>query len=89
MTFFAEKDPDSVIDYTIDWASTLGTDTINTSAWTKIGDVTLGTKSNTTTKATTFVSGGTVGTQAKLINRITTAGGRTHDRTITLLIVER
>ena len=84
------KDPDAVDDYPIDWSDTLPSgDTISTSNWTKTGDVTLGSESNTTTTATTFVSGGTVGAQAQITNRIVTAGGRTYDKTITLLIAEQ
>lgn len=89
MTFLAEKDPDSVEDFSIDWEDRLGSDTISSSDWAKTGDVTLGSESNTSTTTTTWVSAGTAGTQAKLINTIQTTGGRTLERTITLLITDK
>jgi len=90
MTFKATKDPDSVIDYQIDWAAVLNAtspvDTISTSTWYPTHGLTVDSDSNTTTKTTVMLSGGQVGKVAMLVNRITTAGGRTHDRTIEVTI---
>jgi hypothetical protein len=87
------KDPSAVLDYAIDWSHWLGTDTIATSAWTitasgplpleKVRDT------HTTTVATVWLSGGCAGGRYKATNRITTAGGRTEDRTIELFVEER
>ena len=89
-TFSAIKDPDSVEDFTIDWAATLAesspADTISTSAWSKDTALVIDSDSNTTTTATVWVSGGTDGTYTNLVNRVTTAAGRTLDRTIVLLV---
>lgn len=82
------KDPDSKLDYEFDWASWLGSDTISSYAITVAG-VTAVTDSATSTSVTVWVSGGTVGTDATIQCRITTAGGRIDDRTITLKIVQR
>ena len=86
-----KKDPDATLDYTIDWTEWLSAidDTISTSTWVAEAGLTVDSDTNTTTAATAFVSGGTAGTTLTLTNRITTVGGRTDDRSITLKIVER
>ena len=89
-TFTATKDPDSVVDYTIDWAATLAesspSDTITSSEWISDSVLAIDSDSNTTTTATVWVSGGKNGTYTNLINRVDTAAGRTMDRTIVLKI---
>lgn len=82
------KDPDAVLDYALDWAAWLAGDTIATASWTADG-VTVDSQTNTTTVATVWLSGGTVGTPAAATCRITTASGRTEDRTLTFTIEER
>ena len=83
------KDPDAVLDYETDWEDWLGTDTISTSSWTVPTGITKDSDTNTTTTATIWLSGGTAGTSYTLVNRIVTAGGRTEDRTITIVCQER
>lgn len=84
------KDPDAVLDYTVDWATWLGTDTISTSSWPVIpAGITKDSDTNSTTIATIWLSGGTIGETYQLTNRIVTAGGRTDDRTITINIVSK
>lgn len=86
-----KKDPNAVLDYTFDWGpylTPLG-DTISTATWVLSTGLTKVSQSNTTTTATAFVSGGTVGETATLTCRIVTNGGRTDDRSISLKIVER
>lgn len=80
------KDPDEVLDYEIDWTSRLGGDTIVTSTWTVPTGVTK--NSDTFTGSTTIVwlSGGTEPKTYGILNRITTAGGRTMDQTVDLTI---
>lgn len=82
------KDSDSVLDYQIDWSTWLDTDTIVTSTWTVDSGITKDSNSNTTTTATIWLSGGTVGTHA-CTNHIVTAGGREDDRTIYVVVYER
>jgi hypothetical protein len=93
MTFEATKDPDSVEDFTINWAATLSEsspgDVISTSSWTANSDVTIDSDTNTTTTARVWVSGGTLHKYADLVNAIETSGGRTYNRTITLKIQEK
>jgi len=85
---FFMKDPNAVLDYKWDWSSWLTSgDTITTANVTiASGDVTINSQSNTTTTVTAWISAGTVGTEATLTARVTTAQGRTDDRTITLKI---
>jgi len=90
--FRANHDPQSNVDYTIDWSLVLTAsspiDTISTSAWRVEGDdaMSLGAAGESGSNVSTFVTGGTAGGVAKLINTITTAGGRTHERTIYLTV---
>ncbi len=87
MTF--TKDPNAVLDYTIDWTRWFAGDQIATSAWlvptglTKIAD------SKTPSSATVWLSGGTAGQSYTVTNRITTTGGRTEDRSFTIRVEER
>ena len=83
------KDPNAVLDYTIDWSTWLDDDTISTSAWTVASGLTKDSDSNTTTATTVWLSGGTAGTQYTAVNRIVTVGGRTEDRTLTIVVQER
>jgi hypothetical protein len=86
------KDPDAELDYTRDWTTYLGADTIATSTWIVPTGITLGTgakaPTNNTTSATVWLSGGTPHGAYLITNRITTAGGRTDDRTFLLTIAE-
>lgn len=90
-----EKDPDAVLDYTIDWSDWLDDDTISTSAWAtparadEDDDITIDDDSNTTTIATVWLSGGTPGLHYKVTNHIVTADGREEDRTITIKVKQR
>lgn len=86
-----KKDPDAILDYTVDWTEWLSAiaDTITTSVWILDPSVTAVSDSHTGTKATVFISGGTMETSVVITNRITTVGGRTDDRSITLKIASR
>jgi hypothetical protein len=81
------KDPDEVLDYQINWAPRLGTDTITTSTWIVPGEITQDSASKTDTATTIWLSGGAG--NLSITNRIQTAGGRTMDQTVTLKIEEK
>lgn len=83
------KDPDEVLDYVRDWSAVLDDDTIATSTWTPDTGITVDSSSNTTTTATVWVSCGTLGQTYGVRNRITTAGGRTYDKTLHFTIVSK
>ena len=80
------KDPNEVLDYSIDWTGPLAGDTIATSTWTVPAGLTSGADSKTDTRTTVWLSGGTENASYELLNRITTAGGRTRDLTCVLKI---
>lgn len=86
------KDPEALLDYTVDWDGDdwLGTDTITgTPTWTVPAGLTLAAQSNTTTTATVWLSGGMADTDYNVECKITTAGGRTDERTIRIQVRER
>jgi len=83
------KDPDSTEDYPFNWAPELDGDTISTVSWSLPDGLTQVSTSNTTTVATIFVSGGSEGQFYRIRCRITTAGGRTWDRTAVLEVAQR
>jgi hypothetical protein len=90
LEFEQSKDPDDVKDYLFDWSAWLGDeDTIETSTFILPAGLTADSDSNTTTTATIWISGGTIGNTYKVLNRIVTAGGRTMDRTALLVVAER
>ncbi len=84
-----EKDPNAILDFSVDWTDWLGSDTIVTGTWIIPTGITEISKSNTTKIATVFVSGGGTGQTYALVNRINTSGGRTDDRTIYILVKEQ
>lgn len=83
------KDPNAVLDYTLDWTKWLDGDTLSSATFTVPNGVTKDDESNDTTTATVWVSGGTAGTSYVIRCRVTTAAGRTEDRSFTLLVDDR
>lgn len=86
------KDPQAVLDYTIDWGSRgwlQGGDTIASSAWVVPSGITQDSATHAATTATVWLSGGTVGADYTITNRITTVGGRTDDRSLIIQVRER
>ena len=86
-----KKDPNATLDYSFDWGPYLTplADTIVLVEWVLTAGLTKVSQSNTATTATVFVSGGVLDEVETLTCRITTAGGRIDDRTISLNIVSR
>lgn len=83
------KDPQAVLDYQIDWNAWLGGDTIFTSTWTVPTGITKTLDTKTTTATIIWLSGGTAGMSYDIVNTIITAGSRTEDRTITIVVENR
>jgi len=85
------KDPDSTLDYEIDWTLWLDGDDISTSVWVAESGLTKVPASETNTLKTTkvFVSGGVVDNDYELKNIITTTGSRTVERTLEIRVRER
>ena len=86
-----EKDPDATLDYSIQWSSWLTSgDTIADAEWVIPAGLTEAAASSvTSTTATCWLSGGTVGERYVVTCRVTTAGGRIDDRSILIRCVER
>lgn len=91
MTDLFIKDPSSKEDYTVNWTTWLGDDTISASAWTVPSGLTQSTPSpsNTATAATIWISGGTHGQEYLLMNQITTAAGRINQQSIKILVRDK
>ena len=87
MTF--TKDPNAVLDYTIDWTRWLAGDQIAASEWLVPTGLTKMADSKTASSATVWLSGGTAGQSYTVTNRVTTTGGRTEDRSFTIRVEER
>lgn len=89
--FRAYKDPDAVLDFKIDWSAPLSavSDSIATSQWIADAGITIDSESNDSNSATVWLSAGVAGSSYAVTNRITTAAGRTDDRTILVSVVER
>lgn len=83
------KDPDSVLDYVIDWSDWLDGDTISTSTWATPSGITKDSDSNNTTTTTIWLSGGTLGKTYRITNRIVTAAGRTADETFKVKMINK
>lgn len=85
-TFSVEKDPHSVLDYQVNWATWLDGDTIVASTWDVTAGLTNEDDSNTTATATVWLSGGQANTYYTVINHITTAAGREEDAQINFTV---
>jgi len=85
------KDPDAILDYTIDWGPNWLSDgeTISTSTWIVPANITEDSDSNDDTTATIWLSGGVEGESYDITNRITTSAGRQDDRSFQLIMCQR
>lgn len=88
-TYNFEKDPDDTLDYTFDWTAWLNGDQI--SAFTAIPSpgITVTNTTFTTNATTAWVSGGTAGIPYYVTHRVTTAGGRQKDLTMTFRVANK
>ena len=83
------KSPNEVHDFQMDYSDELGADTINTSTWTLDSGITKDSDSNTDTTVKAWVSSGTLGKTYKVLNKIVTEAGRTHEKVWYLRIQEQ
>lgn len=93
MSFYL-KDPQSRVDYAIDWApGYLDGQTIATSSWTVVpvepGGIAVDEASVDLTRAAVTLSGGVAGHVYSVSNRVTLSDGRSDDRSITLRVEQR
>lgn len=83
------KDPNEILDYAIDWSARLGVDTVASSTWTVPTGLNQQSASFTDTMTVIWLTAGADGAHYEILNRITTAGGRTMDQTVRLRIKEK
>lgn len=89
LLYAPDKDPDDVLDYTINYANFLDSDTISASSWLVPEGMTKVSDNFTNTTATVWLSGGKAGETYLITNRITTAAGRTKDKSFNLYVAEQ
>jgi hypothetical protein len=83
-------DVNAVLDFAWDWSNWLADlETIVTSTVTASPGISVDSSSNTNTKVTVWLSGGTSGRIYTVTNLISTNQGRTDERTITIRVVTR
>ena len=89
MTF--TKDPDAVLDYSVDWLLWLAGDEISSSEWIWSGARPSRRSPTHSPPVGTVVwlGGGDEGVTYPVTNRIVTVGGRTDDRTISVKVEDR
>lgn len=87
--FWAQKDKDSFLDYSLDWSDWIAEgDSILSSVWSSDAGVTLSSATIFGAMTTTWVQGGAIGTWYAITNTVTSALGRIDQRTIRLLIID-
>ena len=92
---FLLKDPDAVLDYTIDWGAEYLApgELLATSEWSvepgEAGGVNVVGSDFDATRTTVKAAGGIAGRLYSIVNRITTAAGRIDDRSILLRVENR
>jgi len=84
------KDPDAVLDYAFDWTDWLAdSETISSHTVTVPSGLTKDSDSESDGVVTAWLSGGTAGTSYDVACKIVTSDGRTDERTIKVLVVQR
>lgn len=85
-----DKDPQASLPWVFDWTAWLAGDTITGTPLVTVDTGLTGSgQTNTTTKVTITLSGGTLGTTYKVACRITTTAGLIDERTIAIRITDR
>lgn len=87
--YWISKDPDAVLDYTIDWTAWLSGDTISSAVWAVPTGLVKDQQSETATAATVWLSGGTADAEYVVTCHIITAAGREEDRSFRIRGIER
>lgn len=85
-----EKDPEAVLDYKWDWTEWLGEDTIQTVLITvEAGDIVIEEEISDSKTVTVWLSGGTINEPTIVTCRVTTAEGRTDERSARFYVKDR
>ena len=88
MLTWPSKDPEEVLDYTINWNDRLETGETIVASFFEVaaGDVVIDSDSDLDGVTKVWLSGGTDGTACTISNRIETSEGRTYDEAVKLRI---
>ena len=81
------KTPAEVLDYGWDWSRWLDGDTLASSTWTADSGITIQSHTFDTASTTIWLTGGAEGATYQLTNTVTTAAGRTAQRSFEIRIV--
>lgn len=85
-----KKDPDAVLDYSMDWSAWLITgDSVSASDWIAETGITIDSETVNGDITTVWLSGGTEQQTYTVTNRITTDDGRIDDRSVEVYVTER
>lgn len=84
-----DKDPNAVLDYTMDWKTWLGDDQIQSATVVLPTGLSTGGVAASATTITQWLTGGVAGTSYSVYFQITTINGRTDKRTIKINAVDR
>ena len=85
------KDPDEVLDYSIDWSARMANDSIVASSFIVApgANVAIVANSYSNTMTTVWLAAGTAGRVAKVTNHVVTAAGREFDQSVSLTIQQK
>ena len=98
MSFNATKDPSEILDYGIDYSrpfnASTPVDAISTTGWviennTSTDPLVIDSNTHDGIIATVWLSGGRKGATYRVVNTITTTGGRTYERTIRVKLLDK
>jgi uncharacterized protein (DUF697 family) len=87
--YWIEKDPNSILDFALDWADWLDGDTITSSSFTVAAGLTKQSEDFDLAETVVWLAGGTVGQVYNVTNHITTALGRVVDRSFRVVVREQ
>lgn len=90
--FWPAKDPNEILDYSIDWSARLrGNDLITASSFTVSNTANLAIVANSFNNSVTTVwlAAGSPGRVAEITNHITTSAGRQFQESVTLTIIQK
>lgn len=88
--FRAIKDPEAVLDYSIDWSEWLvDGDALSDSDWSAEDGITIDNDTLVGNITTVWLSGGSVNKSYRVVCHITTTGGREDDRSIFVKMAEK